>query len=75
MVDSISEEHLLEYQKISYDASTNIIFNPYNEYDLSNNLIKSIMNELVKKKIYHNSILHLCTFKTPIFLKVFYFIS
>jgi hypothetical protein len=57
MVDSISEEHLLEYQKISYDTSTNIIFNPYNEYDLSNNLIKSIMNELEKKKIYHNSIL------------------
>ena len=25
--------------------------------------------------IYANLLLHLCTFKTPIFLKVFYFIS
>ena len=37
MVDSISEEHLLEYQKILYDISANIIFNPYNEYDLNKN--------------------------------------
>lgn len=57
MVDSISEEHLLEYQKILYDISANIIFNPYNEYDLSKNLIKTIINELEKKKIYYNSIL------------------